>query len=106
MPQGKNKAGLMDVSTYSESVVGTVQNSSSTLQGMANQFPPEYKTIRAVMQNNRAEKIMGKVGSVVREKGKQGQHGSFVVEEDDRANTVRNFHIPSMKRNSSLSACS
>ncbi len=95
----------MNLSSGSASVFGSLCDNAGTsiASGMADGFRPEYSTIRTARANSRVEKTLGEVGQIKREKARQVQCGSFVVQDDERSGLVRNFHIPALKRNTSSS---
>ena len=106
VPQEKNPAvEPMNLSSGSLSVFGSARDKAGTsvASGLAEGFRPEYNTIRAARANSRIEKTLGEVGDIKREKPRQVQCGSFVVQDDERSGLVRNFHIPALKRNTSAS---
>jgi len=77
---------------------------SSSAKCAAPRFPPEYNTIRAARANGQPTKQLGGNVLASRNDTAKTSHGSFELEGDNRQCTVKNFHIPALKRNASASA--
>ncbi len=91
--------------TSSDNVFKTphASHAATSLSADSQALPPEYRTIRAARNNSRQGKSLPGNAAIARSQSQPPTCGSFIVQEDYRAENVKKFHIPALKRNTTSS---